>query len=219
MKHNNAVPNGHFHKDWARRLKLWFDQPASKVRRRQHRAEKAKRLAPRPVNSLRPVVRACTVKYNSKVRAGRGFSLPELKAAGFNKNQAAGVGITVDHRRKNRSQEGFDANVARLKLYKSKLVVFRKRSRKDRKTKKAVAMEDDSQAKQVVSKQALPIVNKTPEITVRKISNDERKACVRTILRKALSDSKLWGYRQKRAEAAAEKAAAASKKADKAGDE
>lgn len=26
VKHNNVIPNGHFHKDWQRRIKTWFDQ-------------------------------------------------------------------------------------------------------------------------------------------------------------------------------------------------
>jgi hypothetical protein len=39
---------------------------------------------------------------------------------------AKSVGINVDHRRKNRSQEGFEANKARLTNYLSKLVLFPK---------------------------------------------------------------------------------------------
>ena len=26
VKHNNVVPNGHFHKDWENRVKTWFNQ-------------------------------------------------------------------------------------------------------------------------------------------------------------------------------------------------
>ena len=44
------------------------------------RAEKAARVFPRPTaGALRPVVRGQTVKYNTKRRTGRGFSLEELK--------------------------------------------------------------------------------------------------------------------------------------------
>jgi len=39
----------------------------------------AKKVHPRPLNSLRPVVRCTTIKYNQKVRAGRGFTLDELR--------------------------------------------------------------------------------------------------------------------------------------------
>ncbi|KAF5182248.1 Serine hydroxymethyltransferase [Thalictrum thalictroides] len=71
---------------------------------------------------LRPVVHGQTLKYNMKVRAGRGFSLEELKAAGIPKKLAPTIGVAVDHRRKNRSLEGLQANVQRLKTYKAKLV-------------------------------------------------------------------------------------------------
>jgi hypothetical protein len=44
------------------------------------RAEKARALFPRPTaGPLRPVVRGQTIKYNSKQKLGRGFSLEELK--------------------------------------------------------------------------------------------------------------------------------------------
>ena len=43
------------------------------------RAVKAAKVFPRPTSALRPVVHAQTVKYNSKVRLGRGFTLEELK--------------------------------------------------------------------------------------------------------------------------------------------
>lgn len=44
------------------------------------RAEKARALFPRPsAGPLRPVVRGQTIKYNSKQKLGRGFTLEELK--------------------------------------------------------------------------------------------------------------------------------------------
>lgn len=44
------------------------------------RREKAAKVFPRPVaGSLKPVVTGQTVKYNTKKRAGRGFTLEELK--------------------------------------------------------------------------------------------------------------------------------------------
>lgn len=54
-------------------------QPGRKHRRRQARLQKAAAVAPRPVDKLRPVVRCPTLKYNRRVRAGRGFTLAELK--------------------------------------------------------------------------------------------------------------------------------------------
>jgi large subunit ribosomal protein L13e len=69
----------HFHKDWQRRVRVHFDQPGRKSRRRATRLSKAASVAPRPVDKLRPVVRCPTIKYNRRVRAGRGFTLLELK--------------------------------------------------------------------------------------------------------------------------------------------
>lgn len=60
---------------------------------------------------LRPAVRCPTLKYNTKLRAGRGFTIEELKAAGIRKKEALSIGIPVDHRRKNRSVEGLEMNV------------------------------------------------------------------------------------------------------------
>ena len=79
MKHNNQLPNGHFHKDWQSRVKTWFDQPGRKKRRRIARTKKAVRIAPRPVELLRPAIKCPTIKYNTKLRTGRGFTLDELK--------------------------------------------------------------------------------------------------------------------------------------------
>lgn len=63
------------------------------------------------------------------------FSFPQcllrsLQAAGIPKKLASTIGIAVDHRRKNRSLEGLQANVQRLKTYKAKLVIFPRRARK-----------------------------------------------------------------------------------------
>lgn len=79
-KHNNMIHNNHFHKDWQRYVKTWFNQPGRKKRRRQARIKKALKVAPRPVKgAVRPVVRCPTFRYNIKVRPGRGFTLEELK--------------------------------------------------------------------------------------------------------------------------------------------
>lgn len=75
-----TLPDAHFRKHWKRYVRTWFDQPASKKRRRRTRLQKAAAIAPRPAAGLlRPVVRCPTFRYNTKVRAGKGFSLAELK--------------------------------------------------------------------------------------------------------------------------------------------
>lgn len=77
---NEMIPNAHFKKHWERYVKTWFNQPGRKKRRRLARQKKAAAIAPRPaLGWVRPVVHCQTFKYNSRVRAGRGFTLEELK--------------------------------------------------------------------------------------------------------------------------------------------
>lgn len=52
------------------------------------------------------------------------------KAAGIPRLYAPTIGIAVDGRRQNLSEESLAANVARLKAYKERLVVFPRRSNK-----------------------------------------------------------------------------------------
>lgn len=81
-KGNNMIPNQHYHKWWQRHVKTWFNQPARKVRRHENRVKKAKAVFPRPASGpLRPVVRCPTIRYHTKLRAGRGFTLEELKVS------------------------------------------------------------------------------------------------------------------------------------------
>lgn len=81
-KGNNMVPNQHFHKWWQRHVRTWFNQPARKHRRRIERIKKAKAVFPRPAaGALRPVVRCPTLRYHTKQRTGRGFTLDELKVS------------------------------------------------------------------------------------------------------------------------------------------
>merc|ERR1711918_73764 len=81
VKHNHAIQKCHFHKKWQTRVKTWLEQPMRAKRRRLNRLTKAAKISPRPISgALRPAVRCPTVKYNRKVRFGRGFTLDELKA-------------------------------------------------------------------------------------------------------------------------------------------
>merc|ERR1712164_81933 len=134
MKHNNMIAKEHFKKYWQRYVKTWFDQPAKKKARRLARQAKAAAVAPRPVaGSLRSVVHPPTARYNSKVRIGRGFSIAEIKAAGLGKKEAQSLGIAVDRRRRNKSVEGQEANVQRLREYRAKLVVFPRHAKSQKK--------------------------------------------------------------------------------------
>jgi len=139
-----------------------------------------------------------------KVRAGRGFTLDELAAAKMNRNEARSFGIAVDHRRKNRSEEAFKANVQRLKLYKSKLVVFPRNPTSKRAKAGDSTKQEREGVEQVSLSEAMPIEDDKPRIQARKATKDEKAATVTAVLRKALTDGKLWGVREKRAKDKAE---------------
>ena len=140
-RHIPVLHGNHFHKDWQRRVRTWFDQPGRKLRRRTARKVKTAKLGARPLTLLRPAVRGQTVRYNRKLREGRGFTLAELKEAGINRKEARGIGIVVDHRRRNLSEEGKALNVERLKAYKAKLIVFPRKASKPKKGDSVVGVE------------------------------------------------------------------------------
>lgn len=124
VKHNNVVPNVHLRKHWQRNVTVWLNQASRKRRRLIARRQKATLAAPRPIDSLRPMVQSQTIRYNNKTREGRGFTLEEIKAAGLGVAFARSVGISVDHRRRNRCQESLDLNRKRLQAYVSRLVLY-----------------------------------------------------------------------------------------------
>ena len=99
VKHNNALAHIHLRKDWKSNVKTWFNQPARKQARRLARQNKAERITPRPIENLRPIVKGETIRYNTKQRYGKGFTLQELKTAGLTPLFARSIGIAVDHRR------------------------------------------------------------------------------------------------------------------------
>merc|ERR1711990_1097785 len=155
MKHNNQIHSVRkFRKYWQRYVKTWFNQPARKKSRRMARDKKAAVVAPRPVaGCVRPVGHPPTVKYNSKVRVGRGFSLAEIKAVGLGKLEARSLGIAVDARRRNRSVNGKQANEQRLREYKANLVVFPRNAKKTKGGWKADAAADETAVAEQVTAQ------------------------------------------------------------------
>lgn len=209
-KGNNMIPNGHFHKDWQRFVKTWFKQPARKFRRKQNRIKKARAIAPRPVaGPLRPVVRCPTIRYHTKVRAGRGFTLQELKAAGLNPGFAKSVGIAVDYRRRNKSVDSLLVNAQRLKEYKSKLILFPAHNNK--KLKSGEANEEERKVATQV-KEVLPIHQPAMRTKTRLPTEEEKKFGAFTALRKARADARLVGIRAKRVKEAAENEEVTKKK-------
>merc|ERR1711927_215 len=186
MKHNNQIHSVRkFRKYWQRYVKTWFNQPAKKANRRSARNKKAHSISPRPISgAVRPIVHGTTVKYNTKIRAGRGFSLAEIKAANIGKLEAQSLGIAVDHRRRNRSVEGLQANIQRLRDYKANLVVFPRRAEKIKNGwVKDAAADQTSTVQQSFARKTMPHVAAPVEQECRKITAEEKTANVRRSLR------------------------------------
>ncbi|KAH3901165.1 60S ribosomal protein eL13 SCDLUD_002648, partial [Saccharomycodes ludwigii] len=192
---NLPLLKNHFRKHWQERVKVHFDQAGKKVSRRHARATRAAKITPRPLDLLRPIVRAPTAKYNRKVRAGRGFTLAEVKAAGLTPAYARTIGIAVDHRRQNTNTETFELNVQRLKEYLSKVIVLPKKGKAE-------------PAEQVLSTAAsFPIAQPVSDVEAREVV-DNGESAFRT-LRLARSEKRYKGIREKRAR---DKAAAEAEK-------
>jgi len=190
---NNVLHRNHFRKDWQRRVRTWFDQPGRKLRRRNARVAKAAALGVRPLQPLRPAVRGQTIRYNTKLREGRGFTFAELKEAGVARKAARGLGIVVDHRRRNLSEEGKALNVARLKAYKECLIVYPKRAGKPKK--------GDATAEELrleTTRAAIPIPSSlTPEQPC-KITKEEREFNAYRALREARAEQRHAGAKKLR---------------------
>lgn len=180
-------------------------------------------------------MRCPTIKYNRRVRAGRGFSLAELKVrlnlnmpnayvnayksdrqeAGIPRKLAPTIGISVDPRRQNLSEESLKANVERLKAYKARLVLFPRKGKSPKEGEASV--EEMKKAKEAghdghvkTSHNSFPIVNK---VTVEegKVSDYPNEEAAYRRLREARSEARLVGKRAKRAKAKEDEAAAAKK--------
>jgi len=210
---NNIVPNPHFHKDWQRYVKTWFNQPARKTRRQQKRAEKAAKIFPRPAAGyIRPVVHCQTVRYAGKVRLGRGFTLEEIKTAGINRYEARTIGISIDHRRRNKSEQSLRANVQRLKEYRAKLILFPKHA----KTPKPGDSTEEEQKKGEQQKgDVMAIKPRVQRLQTVHVSQLDPKFSAFAALRKARADAYFVGIREKRKKFKAEKALLEAKKSEK----
>ena len=133
--------------------------------------------------------------------------MEELKEAGIPAKFAPTIGIAVDFRRRNRSLEGLQENVNRLKAYKASLVVFPRRANKPK--------AGDSSAEELKTAAQL----KGDLLPIKKVKTGVEKVALTDALRaeKAYAtlrlermNARMVGVRAKRAaeEAAAEKDAA-----------
>ncbi|PIK59039.1 Ribosomal protein L13 [Apostichopus japonicus] len=201
---NGQIPNAHYSKGYLTHVKTWFNQPMRKKRRRRTRVIKARKIAPKPVGGLlRPIVRCPTFKYHTKIRAGRGFSLAELKVRNL-QEACTYHGISVDHRRRNLSVEGLQANVQRLKEYKSRLILF---PRKPGKPKEGDSEEAELKMATQLEGKVMPIKQIYKPEKARAVTEEEKKTSVFNDMRMARANARLFGIRKKKA---AEKAEAAA---------
>ncbi|KAB0364908.1 hypothetical protein FD754_009064 [Muntiacus muntjak] len=189
---NGMILKPHFHKDWQRRV--------AKLKAKAQ--AKACRIAPRPASGpLRPVVRRPTVRYHTKVRAGRGFSLEELRVAGIHKKVARTIGISVDPRRRNKCTESLQANVRRLEEHRSKLILF---PRKPSAPKKGDSSAGELKLATQLAGPVMPICNVYKKEKARVITEEEKNFKAFASLRMARANARLFGIQAKRAKEAAE---------------
>mmetsp|Transcript_41925 Transcript_41925/g.64569 ORF Transcript_41925/g.64569 Transcript_41925/m.64569 type:complete len:196 (-) Transcript_41925:43-630(-) len=185
VKHNNIVPNLHFHKKYCAssrgplKVKLTLNQASRKKARRLSRAKRAAAIAPAPLKKLRPIVHCQTQKYSAKVRLGKGFSLEEIKAAGLNAKYARTVGIAVDFRRTNHSNETFETNVNRLKGYLANNLVLLKKG---------------DTAEQFTG-EIQPIDRTKAELEMQEVTDELKGFKAFTTMRVARQETKIVGYR------------------------
>merc|ERR1712190_156821 len=156
-------------------------------------------LAPRPAAGLlRPVVHPPTQRYNMKLRLGKGFTLDELREAKIPAKLAPTIGIAVDHRRRNRCTESLQANVNRLKLYKSKLLIFPKKSGKKGVKKGDTPKSELQNVAQNTLKEIIPVERPALRIKARAITAEEKESSAYRQLKKARTNAKYLGEKLKR---------------------
>ncbi|EOB02570.1 60S ribosomal protein L13, partial [Anas platyrhynchos] len=163
----------------------------------------------------RPIVRCPTIRYHKKVRAGRGFSLEELKVStgsihlssisqslnGGTADPSGQTPVPVGVPRRNKSTESLQANVQRLKEYRSKLILF---PRKPSAPKKGDSSAEELKMATQLSGPVMPIRNVFKREKARVITEEEKNFKAFASLRMARANARLFGIRAKRAKEAAE---------------
>ena len=209
---NHVIPNVHFRKVNGQQcgpknrvfMRTWLNQAGRKKRRLTTRRKKAAAIAPRPAAGLlRPVVHPPTQRYNMKLRLGKGFTLDELREAKISPKLAPTIGIAVDHRRRNRCTESLTENVNRLKLYRSKLLIFPKGSGKKCVKKGDTPRSELQNVAQNTHKSIIPVPKPTLREKARAITGDEKEKSAYKTMQKARTDAKYWGAKKKKADAKA----------------
>ena len=213
VRHNNEVPNQHFHKEWQLRVRTNFDQAARHARRHARRVAKAARCFPRPAEALRPIVRCPSRRYCMKLREGRGFSLDELKAAKISAAYARTIGIAVDVRRHNKSKESIQVNAARLEEYIKKLMILPRDGKKVHAGE--TAKEEFAKAEQHKGC-VMPFARKAElKVETMELKEADKKQRAFATLRMARQDAKIGKRHMKQRAIRDKKAAAKKEKAKK----
>ena len=136
------------------------------------------------------------------------------QAAGIPRKLAPTIGIAVDPRRQNLSEESLKLNVERLQEYKKRLILFPRNTAKPKKGDAPLVEVKKAKSNEGIVRNnadALPIKNvvTVTEVDPRKVQAEEGGAYRK--LRLARSNARLVGVREKRAKAKAEEAATAKK--------
>uniref|UniRef100_H2ZTW7 Large ribosomal subunit protein eL13 n=1 Tax=Latimeria chalumnae TaxID=7897 RepID=H2ZTW7_LATCH len=151
-----------------------FYTKSNKISERKACQAKAHLITSCPVAGLLyPIIRYPTVRYHTKVRAGKSFlslTFPG-QAAGINKKVAHTIVIAVDPRHCNRSTESLQANVQRLKEYCSKLILF---PRKASAPKKGDSSAEEMKMATQLAGLVMSIRNTYKKEKARVISEDEK---------------------------------------------
>jgi large subunit ribosomal protein L13e len=189
MGFSSRLSTARFNKDWQEKVKTFFNQPGTKLRRRKVRAAKAKRLGSNPTHSLRPAVRGQTRRYNNKLKLGKGFTLDELKKAGIRGvNYARSIGISVDLRRKDTNAEAQKINVDRIKEYVSKMILYPKKKPEGGKPQVLEATPDQIKFSETlpqnISKAVIPLPKSESAFSFGEVTTKLRDEIVYKTLRK-----------------------------------
>lgn len=130
------------------------------------------------------------------------LTIVPLQRAGLTPDFARTVGIAIDRRRRNKSIEQRQINVQRLKEYRSKLILFPVHEK--RKLRKGEATPEERKVATQLRGEVMPIRNPKPVVSVRAITDAEKKFGAFLTLKKNRSDARLVGIRAKKAKEAAE---------------
>lgn len=133
--------------------------------------------------------------------------MEEVKAAGVGAKEARSIGIPVDHRRRNKSEESLALNVERIKAYKSRIIVIPTRSKKNK--GKQPDLKNTTTTRDTLA--AFPIPAGITLEKPRAITDEEKNVEAFRVLRDARAAHRNEGARSARQKKKDEEAAAAKK--------